>query len=44
MGQSGKWLTEAYHQHNPLAASGRAGVVAFFKERRTAGAGASEIR
>ena len=31
--QSGKWLTEAYHQHNPLAASGRAGVVAFFKGR-----------
>ncbi len=31
--ESGKWLTEAYHQHNPLAASGRAGVVAFFKGR-----------
>ena len=31
--ESGKWLTEAYHQHNPLAASGRAGVVAFFSSR-----------
>jgi len=25
-----KWLTERYIQHNPLAASGRAGVVKFF--------------
>ena len=31
--QADKWLTEAYHQHNPLAASGRAGVIAFFKGR-----------
>jgi predicted SnoaL-like aldol condensation-catalyzing enzyme len=31
--EAGKWLTEAYHQHNPLAASGREGVVAFFKAR-----------
>ena len=25
-----KWLTPAYHQHNPLAASGRDSVVTFF--------------
>src|SRR5579885_2312176 len=25
--QADKWLTAAYHQHNPLAASGRDGVV-----------------
>jgi len=25
-----KWLTPEYHQHNPLAASGRDGVVTFF--------------
>ncbi len=31
--QADKWLTAAYHQHNPLAASGRDGVVAFFKAR-----------
>ena len=28
--QADKWLTERYIQHNPNAASGRAGVVAFF--------------
>jgi predicted SnoaL-like aldol condensation-catalyzing enzyme len=32
--EADKWLTEAYHQHNPLAASGRAGVVAFFSARK----------
>jgi len=31
--QSDKWLTERYIQHNPLAASGRAGVVKFFSSR-----------
>lgn len=28
--QADRWLTPEYHQHNPLAASGRDGVVAFF--------------
>src|SRR5918993_5701312 len=28
--RSGEWLTDRYIQHNPNAASGRAGVVAFF--------------
>src|SRR5438477_11128598 len=28
--RAGEWLTQAYHQHNPNAASGLAGVVAFF--------------
>jgi|SRR5271170_5444739 len=32
--EADKWLTEAYHQHNPLAASGRAGVIAFFSARK----------
>ncbi len=32
--EADKWLTEAYHQHNPLAASGRAGVIAFFSARQ----------
>ncbi len=32
--QSDKWLTERYIQHNPLAASGRAGVVKFFSSRQ----------
>jgi predicted SnoaL-like aldol condensation-catalyzing enzyme len=32
--EADKWLTEAYHQHNPLAASGRAGVIAFFSSRQ----------
>jgi predicted SnoaL-like aldol condensation-catalyzing enzyme len=27
-----KWLTERYIQHNPNAASGRAGVIAFFTQ------------
>src|SRR5438552_15084615 len=27
-----RWLTPAYHQHNPLAASGRDGVAAFFPQ------------
>jgi predicted SnoaL-like aldol condensation-catalyzing enzyme len=27
-----KWLTDSYIQHNPNAASGRAGVVAFFTQ------------
>lgn len=30
--QADRWLTPAYHQHNPLAASGRDGVVAFFTQ------------
>jgi len=30
--QADKYLTERYIQHNPLAASGRAGVVKFFTE------------
>jgi predicted SnoaL-like aldol condensation-catalyzing enzyme len=30
--RSGEWLTEAYHQHNPNAASGREGVVYFFTQ------------
>jgi predicted SnoaL-like aldol condensation-catalyzing enzyme len=29
--QADKWLTERYIQHNPLAGSGRAGVVKFFE-------------
>ena len=28
--RAGEWLTQAYHQHNPNAASGLDGVVAFF--------------
>lgn len=28
--QADRWLTPQYHQHNPNAASGRDGVVAFF--------------
>jgi len=32
--EADKWLTEAYHQHNPNAASGRAGVIAFFSARQ----------
>ena len=28
--RAGEWLTDAYHQHNPNAASGLKGVVAFF--------------
>ncbi len=30
--RSGEWLTDKYIQHNPNAASGRAGVVAFFTQ------------
>jgi len=30
--RSGEWLTDRYIQHNPNAASGRAGVVAFFTQ------------
>ena len=30
--RAGEWLTEAYHQHNPNAASGLAGVVFFFTQ------------
>jgi len=30
--EADKWLTERYIQHNPLAKSGRAGVVAYFTE------------
>ena len=30
--QADKYLTPAYHQHNPLAASGRDGVVYFFTQ------------
>jgi predicted SnoaL-like aldol condensation-catalyzing enzyme len=29
-GKADQWLTQAYHQHNPLAASGLDGVVYFF--------------
>jgi predicted SnoaL-like aldol condensation-catalyzing enzyme len=32
--EADKWLTEAYHQHNPNAASGRAGVIAFFSRNQ----------
>ena len=28
--RAGEWLTQAYHQHNPNAASGLPGVVTFF--------------
>jgi predicted SnoaL-like aldol condensation-catalyzing enzyme len=28
--RAAEWLTPAYHQHNPNAASGRDGVIAFF--------------
>jgi predicted SnoaL-like aldol condensation-catalyzing enzyme len=31
--EADKWLTERYIQHNPLVASGRAGVVKFFGNR-----------
>ena len=31
--EADKWLTERYVQHNPLVASGRAGVVKFFSSR-----------
>ncbi len=31
---AGKWLTQAYHQHNPNAASGLAGVVYYFTKVR----------
>jgi predicted SnoaL-like aldol condensation-catalyzing enzyme len=31
--EADKWLTERYIQHNPLVASGRAGVVRFFGSR-----------
>ena len=30
--RAGEWLTEKYIQHNPNAASGRAGVVTFFTQ------------
>jgi predicted SnoaL-like aldol condensation-catalyzing enzyme len=30
--RAGEWLTKAYHQHNPNAASGLDGVVAFFTQ------------
>ena len=30
--EADKWLTERYIQHNPLAKSGRAGVVTYFTE------------
>jgi predicted SnoaL-like aldol condensation-catalyzing enzyme len=30
--RAGEWLTKAYHQHNPNAASGLEGVVAFFTQ------------
>ena len=37
--RAGEWLTDAYHQHNPNAASGLKGVVEFFtkvmKRQRT---------
>src|SRR5258708_27201723 len=28
--RAGEWLTQAYHQHNPNAASGLDGVITFF--------------
>jgi predicted SnoaL-like aldol condensation-catalyzing enzyme len=30
--RAAEWLTPAYHQHNPNAASGRDGVIAFFTQ------------
>jgi predicted SnoaL-like aldol condensation-catalyzing enzyme len=30
--RSGEWLTDAYHQHNPNAASGLKGVVTYFTQ------------
>jgi predicted SnoaL-like aldol condensation-catalyzing enzyme len=30
--RAGEWLTDAYHQHNPNAASGLKGVVVFFTQ------------
>ena len=30
--RAGEWLTKAYHQHNPNAASGLDGVIAFFTQ------------
>lgn len=30
--RAGEWLTDAYHQHNPNAASGLAGVVYYFTQ------------
>ena len=30
--RAGEWLTEAYHQHNPNAASGLKGVVTYFTQ------------
>ena len=30
--RAGEWLTDAYHQHNPNAASGLKGVVYFFTQ------------
>ena len=30
--RSGEWLTDAYHQHNPNAATGREAVVYFFTQ------------
>jgi len=30
--RAGEWLTKAYHQHNPNAASGLDGVVSFFTQ------------
>jgi predicted SnoaL-like aldol condensation-catalyzing enzyme len=30
--RAGEWLTDAYHQHNPNAASGLQGVVYFFTQ------------
>jgi len=34
--RAGEWLTDAYHQHNPNAASGLKGVVYFFTQVRKA--------
>ena len=33
-GRAGEWLTKAYHQHNPNAASGLDGVVYYFTKVR----------
>src|SRR4051812_22697055 len=30
--RAGEWLTDAYHQHNPNAASGLKGVIVFFTQ------------
>lgn len=41
--QADKWLTERYLQHNPLVASGRAGVVKFFSNNRPRAASCEKL-